>query len=293
MARLKLRVVSSASFEGVLVLDNDYSGGVMVDFQPPKRWTAQSVAEFLRVGMSVFSLACVYLMSIRPCRQGDSVGVRVAVLQNDAFDPPFASKADIWLPAMGGALLAVTFVRSLCPHFLSAANERSSQEYSRPFDSIRTTLPSWHTSRPQLLQALCQAVLRHFGVDPFGHDEQLCSALHALPAPCRRHPTALNDVALLRAVTRCTSALLLPELRKLHAHVGEVMSQLKSTRPLEKLSDKIVTEAEAEKAFTCLYDVIECGGRVAPHSGTVFWLRCLLCVNSQLSRIIAPGAMRC
>jgi hypothetical protein len=52
MARLRLHVLSSTSFEGVLVLDNDYSGGIEIDYQPPKRWTAQSVEEFLRVGRS-------------------------------------------------------------------------------------------------------------------------------------------------------------------------------------------------------------------------------------------------
>lgn len=118
-------------------------------------------------------------------------------------------------------------------------------------------------------------------MDPFGYDEQLCSALHALPAPCRRQPTALNYVALLRAVTRCTSALLLPELRKLHAHVGEIVSQLRCTRPLGKLSGKAVTTAEAEMAFACLYDVIECGGRVDPHSGTVFGAG-LFCAESHI-----------
>jgi hypothetical protein len=91
-------------------------------------------------------------------------------------------------------------------------------------------------------------------------------------------------VGLLRAVTRCTSALLLPELRKLHAHVGGILSQLKGTRgSLEKTRSKMVTEAEAEMAFTCLYDVIECGGRVNPHSGTVFWLG-YFCVVSHSSR---------
>jgi hypothetical protein len=64
MARLRLRVLSSTSFEGVLLLDNDYSGGVEIDYQPPKRWTARSVEEFLLVGTFEFC-SCLF--------QGDSL----------------------------------------------------------------------------------------------------------------------------------------------------------------------------------------------------------------------------